>query len=260
MGTGNNRLPVLAAEIQRAHEAARQHAGAALAHAIEAGERLIEAKDKIKHGGWIAWLGDNTDLPDRTARVYMRLARHKDVIDIKSATVADLTIRGAVAEITEPKWPEKLSEQVKAIELLPVHGHIRIGVREDAAGWDEVWISPSQHDAFFFVNHIWTSRRGGGSSLVGSRRPVRGDFVRDIVSLHLSLNFVGVVWSDRLSPPWPFNILLFTDADANAYVNNLTPADAEDRAELFDVARSVPPLGPLCALVFADDDGAEARP
>ena len=61
-------------------------------------------------------------------------------------------------------------------------------------------------------------------------------------------------------PPWPFIILLFTDADANAYANNLTPADAEDRAELFDVARSVPPLGPLCALVFADDDGAEARP
>lgn len=63
--------------------------------AIKAGEFLTEAKDQLKHGQWLPWLRDHCDLPDRTARLYMRLARHKEEL-AKSATVADLTIRGAL--------------------------------------------------------------------------------------------------------------------------------------------------------------------
>ena len=274
MTTGGNRLPILAEKISRAHTAARRHASKSLEHAIMAGEWLIEAKEQLKHGEWMPWLRDNIDISDRAVRMYMRLARHKDVMDTKSATVADLTIRAAVAEITTPKWPEKLSERVRAVRLLPLHGHIRIGVREDAAGWDEVWIAPSyQHDSFFYVTHAWTSRKDNGVSMVGSRRPVRADYVSTLAAAHLSMDLAGMTWSDRPFPPWTFNILLFTDA--KNYVGSLSPADDEDRRENVEIAQSVPPSrdsvhvkapllhagaapGPLCALVFAEDD-AEMR-
>lgn len=267
---GNNRLPKLAVEIACAHESAREAASASLRHGVEAGERLIEAKALLKHGQWLPWLKEHCKVSDRTARLYMRLARHKDVIDAKSATVADMTIRGEVAEITEPKWPEKLSEKFRAVRLLPIHGHVRIGVRQDTAGWDEVWIAPSfQHTGFFYITHIWTSRQNGDSSLVGCRRPIRVDYLAIFVDLHLSGDFTeGVLWSDRLYPPWTYNILLFDDAGSD--VDSLKVTDEEDRAEIVNLAQSsvltpnpvhmradleftdIPP-GPLCDLVFADD-------
>ena len=100
----SNRLAVLADEINRAHQAACRAVRTSLESAIEAGERLIEGKALVKHGEWLPWLNELCDLSERTAQVYMRLARHKDVTDIKSATAADLTMRAAVAEITEPKF------------------------------------------------------------------------------------------------------------------------------------------------------------
>lgn len=267
MTTGDNRLPILAAEIKCAHAAARQHAGQALAHAIKAGEHLLEAKQYLKHGEWLPWLRDHTDIPERTAQLYMCLAKHKEVINTKSATVADLSIRGAVAEITKPKWPEKISERVEAVRFLPLHGHIRIGVREDAAGWDEVWVAPSyQHDAFFYVSHLWTARAGTGSSLVGMRRPCRADFVRDMVLLHLSMDTKGMAWNDYMCSPWTRNVLLFPrSAD---YVDGLRLDDGRDQDELLDLARGIAPSGypvhvkvplhqehvqrPLCEMVFGN--------
>jgi hypothetical protein len=53
---GNNRLPVLASEIRKAHDEATAAQRKTLAHAMEAGQRLIEAKALVGHGGWLPWL------------------------------------------------------------------------------------------------------------------------------------------------------------------------------------------------------------
>ena len=103
MSKRSNRLPMLAAEIKRAHNKARTAASTCLECAIEAGKLLIEAKANVPHGRWLDWLRDNCDMQERTAQHYTRLAKHEDVIDIKSATVADLTVRSAVAEITKSR-------------------------------------------------------------------------------------------------------------------------------------------------------------
>jgi hypothetical protein len=48
-------------------------------------------------------------VPERTAQLYMRLARHKDELADISATVADLTIRGAIEALVPEQqleiWP-----------------------------------------------------------------------------------------------------------------------------------------------------------
>ncbi len=71
-------LGSLAKQINIAHKQARQAAKASLERAIEAGQYLIEAKECVGHGDWLAWLADNVLFSERSAQAYMRCARHKD--------------------------------------------------------------------------------------------------------------------------------------------------------------------------------------
>ena len=83
---GDNRLPVLAAEIRNYHEAAREAFGSAPEYVTKAGEALIEAKKLVRHGDWLPWLRDNCQMSKRTAQLYMQIARRKE--ELKYATVA----------------------------------------------------------------------------------------------------------------------------------------------------------------------------
>ena len=85
----SNRLPILADEIKRAHTGVMDAAKTAAERAIEAGNALIEAKALVKHGQWLPFLRDHCELPERTAQLYMKIAR----LDLEPATVADLGIR-----------------------------------------------------------------------------------------------------------------------------------------------------------------------
>src|SRR5262249_1510016 len=49
---------------------------AALSHAKESGQALIEAKQLAGHGNWYKWLASNFDASVDTAEDYMRVARH----------------------------------------------------------------------------------------------------------------------------------------------------------------------------------------
>ena len=84
--TGSNRLPVLAEEIKRAHIGVMDAAKTVAERAIEAGNALIEAKSLVKHGEWLPFLKEHCALPERTAQLYMKIAR----LDLEPATVADL--------------------------------------------------------------------------------------------------------------------------------------------------------------------------
>jgi hypothetical protein len=64
----NAKLAQLAVDI-------RQHLHASAASAIEAGRKLIEAKEMLQHGEWLPWLRDHIGIGERTAQDYMRLAR-----------------------------------------------------------------------------------------------------------------------------------------------------------------------------------------
>lgn len=90
------RLAVLADEVR--HEVGQADADfqSAVQHAIQAGEKLTEAKGLVGHGEWLPWLQQNFPGSERTARNYMRLAANRQ-------RVADLpSIREAVASLTEP--------------------------------------------------------------------------------------------------------------------------------------------------------------
>jgi hypothetical protein len=89
-------LATLAAQIREHHQAAGDTLKRAVAHAITAGELLLEAKRKLKHGNWLSWLQENCEIPERTVQAYMRLARLP--IEKRNA-VADLPLREALSAI-----------------------------------------------------------------------------------------------------------------------------------------------------------------
>jgi hypothetical protein len=72
---GHNYLAALAADIRALHASARRSAEQVARDAVEAGRKLIEAKAALPHGQWQAWLRDHADINERTARLYMQLAR-----------------------------------------------------------------------------------------------------------------------------------------------------------------------------------------
>jgi hypothetical protein len=91
----------LAARIRAEHEAAQSAMRTAVAHAVEAGKLLIEAKKLVGHGGWLAWVKENCAFSDRTAQGYMRLATHMPRLDEANAQrVAGLSLREALASVS----------------------------------------------------------------------------------------------------------------------------------------------------------------
>lgn len=96
-------LETLAAEINAEHDAAERHARKAIEHAKVAGERLLLAKAHVQHGQWLPWLAAHCPaIAERTARAYMRLARNWATLETKTATVAVLTINGALKLLNAP--------------------------------------------------------------------------------------------------------------------------------------------------------------
>lgn len=109
-------LPRLAREINSAHREVEEVLKAGLSRAMEAGELLIEAKDKVAHGEWGVWLKENFEGSERTAQAYMKVARNREALEAKTAAVADLSFRGALKELAAPKagFEEAESEALKS--------------------------------------------------------------------------------------------------------------------------------------------------
>jgi Protein of unknown function (DUF3102) len=117
---GDARLTALATEIRQKLTVARRHGQATLAALMDAGDRLTEAKSVLAHGQWDGWLSENFELSDRTARLYMQLAEHRERVEAKMASVAILTVRGALEAIAEDEARqsyEQRNRELLAAEL-----------------------------------------------------------------------------------------------------------------------------------------------
>ncbi len=98
-------LANLAQRINTEHEAARAAMRKGLQHALNAGELLIEAKAAVPHGEWLPWLETNCSVSERTAQLYMKVARERERLGRESASLADLTLEQAAERLAKPKPP-----------------------------------------------------------------------------------------------------------------------------------------------------------
>jgi putative heme iron utilization protein len=97
-------LEKLAEEINEEHRSFRRAFKATFRSALRAGDLLNEAKEQAGHGNWGAWIEENCEFSERTARVYMRLANNRDKVEemLKTAEPADLSIEGVLHELATP--------------------------------------------------------------------------------------------------------------------------------------------------------------
>jgi hypothetical protein len=93
--------------------------------AIEIGELLHQAKSRVGHGNFEAWVNDHCQLSYRSARRYMKLADDRPKIEeasAKMANVANLNVATAQRLLSPPKSVEEkkprppTTEQYKQIE------------------------------------------------------------------------------------------------------------------------------------------------
>jgi hypothetical protein len=116
----SNSLADLAARIRSYHEATVAALKASVQHAMNAGDLLIEAKAQLKHGQWLPWLDENCAMSQRTAQLYIKLAKHRDVIEKAAANpqhpVTDLTLNEAAALCVLTGHLERLMEFTKRAE------------------------------------------------------------------------------------------------------------------------------------------------
>jgi hypothetical protein len=126
---GDNRVPVLAEEIKRAHAGVYDAAKTAAERAIEAGRALLEAKSLVKHGEWLSWLKQHCELPERTAQFYMHIAK----LGLDSATVVDLGLKGAAkAIVLQYPYPNPFEDGPEEVQR-EWHVFLLMGVRAGMA-------------------------------------------------------------------------------------------------------------------------------
>jgi hypothetical protein len=116
---GDNSLPDLAGRIRVEHEAVSASLKESVRHAIAAGELLIEAKAQLGHGRWLPWLQDHCTISERTAQLYMRVAKSRTEIEDQIRNgVADLSLNEAAALLMLSSDVRKLLNFAKQTEGL----------------------------------------------------------------------------------------------------------------------------------------------
>jgi hypothetical protein len=111
-------LDDLAARIRTEHTAVGTALKQNLEHAMAAGDLLIEAKGQVPHGQWLPWLLDNCMISERTAQLYMRVAKNRAEIEKKQIRndIADLTLSEAAALLVLSSDVRKLLNFAKQLE------------------------------------------------------------------------------------------------------------------------------------------------
>ncbi len=86
---GLTTLDELATQINDEHRLAEDAARSAVDHALRAGELLIEAKGRMKHGEWLPWLEQHCEASPRTVQRYIQVARNRGLIEQGIASLDD---------------------------------------------------------------------------------------------------------------------------------------------------------------------------
>jgi hypothetical protein len=218
MSSELDRLPDLAAEINRESELAERAWSSALRHAIRAGELLIQAKAQVRHGKWLPWLRENFERSERTAQLYMSLARNPQ-------RVAGLSSVHAAAAISFSAEKERIEIQRPSVEWYSPALYVKAGRRVLGGTIDLDPASCAEANQVVQAKRFYTREQDG-----------------------LSLPWYGRIW---LNPPYGGMAALFVDRlIAELALGEVTAAIIVANAKACD-AKWFQPLwnGVLC---FAD--------
>jgi protein gp37 len=219
-------LAALAQEINAEHEAGRKDMRQALLHYHTAGERLIRARAKCKHGEWLPWLKKNVKFSQPHASRYMQFAKLITVISLES----EEDWEAAEAEWARIKGNanEGEGEAVPVEEPLPEHVTL--------TQWEETGKQTRKR----FLTAAGDSKlvdQGKSAKIewaLWSWNPVTGCehncpycYARDIANLHYDQGFIPSLYPGRLKAPQNTR---FPEEEIRALADSSSP-DARVRAQ-----------------------------
>lgn len=168
-------------EIDRHHKLACVRSEEAVNHAVEAGKLLLEVKDDVPHGQWLAWLTANVSVTPRQAQRYMQVAQGRP---LPSRATPPKATQVSHLEVDAPRL---FSGEPPAAGFLPADDRCYAVVMPDQSVYA---VEPSRkHPGFFFV-----SKLGANDEVEATRRPVGAAWVET------ALQFFGL--EDPPSAPW----------------------------------------------------------
>jgi hypothetical protein len=114
----------LARKINAEHGHVETHKRNTIRHATRCGEMLLEMKQRVGHGNWLAWIEEHFEASERTARNYMELAKSAAVADLSD----DTTMRSALRTLSSraESKASKLESKATQATSAPSNGHIPI--------------------------------------------------------------------------------------------------------------------------------------
>lgn len=212
-----NSLSELAAAIKAEHEAIKGLLADSLTRAMAAGDWLLEAKRKVKHGDWLPWLRDNVEISERTAQAYMRCANNRIKIEeMKSAAPADLTIEDALGDLAKPRLEITADYTIisNGADLLPEQGRVQIGTLEHGYGCGKTLeifgiTESAKYPGYYDVAHIemiGDDADDGYGAQAQLRKPIRADHIRFCLAQFTRYPnlIVNIDWNDQPASFWPF--------------------------------------------------------
>jgi hypothetical protein len=119
----------LAEQINAAHAACHEAERSALGHALHAGELLLDVKQRVGHGAFLAWCEAHCRFTPRLGQMYMSLAHAVRTGRLNAKHVSHLTLREALALVREPTerpfWLRPVKEYVVPVAFATAADHGR---------------------------------------------------------------------------------------------------------------------------------------
>jgi hypothetical protein len=115
--TKSDHLDDLAALVRNEHRLAQDACANALAHGMNAGDVLMEAKSRLAKHEWRTWL-KSCQIATSTARLYQQLACHRPEIEAAIKGGTELSLRGARRLISKPCPRKAAPKSVDSLETL----------------------------------------------------------------------------------------------------------------------------------------------
>lgn len=116
----------LAREINSEHSHVETYKRNTIKHAIRCGELLLEMKQRVGHGNWLAWVEEHFEASERTARNYMEIAKSAAAADLSEDTTMRSALRALASRSESSTKAPRLEREEARASLALANGHVPI--------------------------------------------------------------------------------------------------------------------------------------
>ena len=132
--TEKKTLPQLETEI-------KEHLTKIATNYIEVGNRLIEAKELVKHGQWQIWLENNFQLKRQSAQNFMNIAKR---FGTKYQSIGNLNSTQMIAMLSLPEGQEERFIEQKTIDGIPIEKMSIKSLKTEIKQWNSTHKKPKK--------------------------------------------------------------------------------------------------------------------